>query len=247
MSYFGITDNNLEASEGDISGESNVFVFGHNDDVDMAEEDITSVGGDYPFWQSAVAIDLVSADANDTISGSGARTVLVTGLDSSLLVVSESINLNGTSTVTTTQTFLRVNDIRVTAVGTYGVGNTGVITISLTGSTTIATITAEDSVAFQGVYTIPSGKRGYLKQVLVTAESSKTFDVFLHVRENADDTSAPMSPHIIVTRFEGILSEFATKVPDVPIAGKADVWFAALAGANNTKMSSQFHLRLVDD
>lgn len=58
-----------------------------------------------------------STNANDTAAGTGARTVLITGLDENYNDVTESIILNGLTGVNTTKQFIRVFKVRVTTAG----------------------------------------------------------------------------------------------------------------------------------
>lgn len=115
----------------------------------------------YPWttWDSyagtGTTLDLVSSNAGDT------QTVLITGLDENFAVLTESVTLTGTTPVTTTGTFMRINDMTITA----GAVNAGNITVEPTGSATVVDIIAAGFGTTQNAqYTIPAGYTGYIMQ-----------------------------------------------------------------------------------
>jgi hypothetical protein len=132
-------------------------VLGVNTDVDgaSASEDIWDDGGNYPFPTSANATTLVSSSANDTVAGTGARIVRVYGLDADYNSIIQDVELNGTSAVTLTTPLIRVQGLRVIAVGS-GATNAGDIDIKHT-STVIGTISTGLISSRMGVFTVPAG------------------------------------------------------------------------------------------
>ena len=135
-----------------------VHQFGFNRDVGTSYETIVNNGGGiYTFPASAVQMSLVSTSASDTMS------VQISGLDASRNRITETITLTGTTAVTTTQSFLRINDARITSGS-----NVGDITISNAG-TTYAYIEAGYGVHQAAIYSVPSGFSLYVTQVSVTS------------------------------------------------------------------------------
>jgi hypothetical protein len=62
---------------------------------------ITPVG-DLSYAAAALQMTVSSSSASDTSAGTGARTVLITGLNANYAVISESVTMNGQTAVTTT-------------------------------------------------------------------------------------------------------------------------------------------------
>jgi len=88
-----------QTSLGNMSGFSIEIINGFNPlSLRDIEEEIWDVGGSYTFPLSADTLAISSDDENDTSAGTGARTVLVKGLNSSFVEISETITLNGIST-----------------------------------------------------------------------------------------------------------------------------------------------------
>jgi hypothetical protein len=132
------------------------------DALDSAE-DVWLAGGVYTgFLSAGGTVNVVSGDTADTAAGTGARTVRLLGLDANGNRASEDVTLNGTTPVTSTTEFLRLQRAYVLTAGSGGT-NTGVITIDTTvGDTVMATIGAADGQTLIAAYTIPAGFDGHI-------------------------------------------------------------------------------------
>ena len=144
---------------GVVPGATRVVLLGHNPDFDFSTqpEDIWEGGGVYPFLAAAATLAVSSASAADTAAGTGARTVLVSGLNSSYNTITETVTLNGTTPVNTVNQFLRVNLFTTVTSGSGGV-NAGDLTLRVTGGGTIQSI-ARAGYGFgrSAIYTVPAG------------------------------------------------------------------------------------------
>lgn len=103
-----------------------------NTDIDSTTtpETLWDVGGTINWTTAAGATTLVSASANDAAAGTGARTVLVTGLDANRDIISETVTLNGVTPVNLTNNFFRVNSMTVVTAGSTGY-NEGALTLQI--------------------------------------------------------------------------------------------------------------------
>lgn len=114
----------------------------------------------YPFPNSASTLDVVSSSAQDSSGGTGASTVRIIGLDASYAEVSETVQLNGVTPVTTAGEFLRVNRVYCVTPGATSTTdlNAGSISISSTAtSDVLAMIYAAHGQTQQMIYTVPGG------------------------------------------------------------------------------------------
>jgi len=135
-----------------------VTALGNNPDVDTGTvpEDIWSGGGLYPFMTAATSLELVSSDANDTSAGTGARTVLISGLDASYVEQSDTVTLNGTTAVDLPRQYFRINQLMVLTAGSTE-SNVGTITLRDDGGgTTRGLIMPTNGISRQAVYTVPA-------------------------------------------------------------------------------------------
>lgn len=167
MAYTGVPIVGWEISKGNVTDYEVFQLHGFNDDIDAAE-DVWNLGGDVTLLTSASLIQVVSASADDTAAGTGAQVVTVEGLNSSYEQISEELILNGTTSVDSTQSFLRLNRAYVSTVGSGGV-NAGSITLRfVTGAVDCGLISAGEGQHGSAVYTIPADKTGYLVWVSVS-------------------------------------------------------------------------------
>lgn len=184
-----MTDPYLEINKGQRGGEEPVVVFGINDDIDTGSvpEDIISQGGMYAGFNAIAAqlLDIVSGNINDTAAGTGARDVLIFGLDENYDEISERVALDGTTPVKTLKSYLRVNFFMVDNVGSLE-RNNGIITATQETSTFLmSNIQPTVGIAHQAVYTVPNKKALVPKSLNVNLNglASETGEDAVEVRE----------------------------------------------------------------
>ena len=144
-----------------------VIIFGHNEDIDSGTlpETLIPWGGLYSFPAAAGTISIVSASANDTSNGTGARTLTIQGLDSNWDIQEVVYTLNGTTPVVTTETWMRVNKVHTTTVGSGGV-NAGTITFTHSNTTALcAQINAGEGCSHACVYSVPNNYSLFLSKL----------------------------------------------------------------------------------
>jgi hypothetical protein len=167
LSFYGNRDWWFKLSAGEIPGHTGVVVRGHNPSQSSASGfvDVTEFG-DITLLAAEETMNVVSTSTSDDGSpaGIGAQTALVSGIDDAGDAVSESVTMNGTTNVLTTQAFKYVNTILVTAVGSSG-WNVGNITATSSSAATVqCEVDATESLSQNGFYTVPKGKTMYAVQ-----------------------------------------------------------------------------------
>ena len=131
-----------------------VNLFGFNQTIGTTYETITHDGGGITqVPASAVLMSLVSSSASDTMG------VYLEGLDADYNQITETVTLTGTTPVTTTQSFLRINAAQIVTGS-----NVGNITIS-NGGTTYSYIAAGFGSAQALIYTVPANSKLYINAV----------------------------------------------------------------------------------
>ena len=160
------TDPNSEIVLGVRQGQSAFLKFGYNDDVDTASEEvIASFGGTFTPLTTASTLILVSSSTADTSAGTGARTIFIEGLNSTREYQFEFLTMNGTSNVTTVNSYLGVNRIVVFSSGT-GQTNAGNISCTATtGGSNQAYIPTGTGVTQQLIYFNPDGVQGQIRGI----------------------------------------------------------------------------------
>ncbi len=144
------------ATLGRISGHTRVACYGHIPNA-AAGSDVWEAGGAYAFQAAAVTLEILSASANDTAAGTGARTFTIQGLDSNFNQISETITMNGVTPVATVNQYRRVNFLTIASAGS-GNTNAGDVTLRVSGAgATQALARAGYGFAKQAIYTVPAG------------------------------------------------------------------------------------------
>ena len=141
---------NIPISNGSVGGYSVRNIFGTTGDaaniVTTEFRTPWELASNYEFPSSASAMSLVSDSASDT-----AVVVLIQGLDADYNQISETQTLTGTTLITTTNSYLRINDLVI--ISGNAVGN-----VSLTvGANVYARILAGTGRDQKTVYTVPAG------------------------------------------------------------------------------------------
>ena len=233
----------LQVSRGQITYHERVCPFGFNTAVTTSET-VWSVGGLYTFPAAATVLTAVSDDADDAAGDTGARTVVIEGLNANYKEIVETVTMNGTSAVTTTQSFLRVNKAFVATAGSSAT-NEGTITIANSGPTTLASIAAGAGIAEQCVYTVPAGKTAYIGSFMLSSYNSTA--------------GAGTAGQIFVRPFGGaFLLATTVRIPGngaftcgaeypSPVTEKSDIDFRALALAGTSNVSAQLQMVVVQN
>lgn len=150
----------MEVAFGLVPGYSAVNKFGHNPlTASTGGIGVWSGLGAYKFYPTvAKTMEILSASGGDTGAGIGARTVYVEGLDNNLDPITEIATMNGTTPVTLTNTYKRMNRAAAVTAGSYET-NIGNISMRIQAATTVgAFIRANDGQTQQAMYTVPHGK-----------------------------------------------------------------------------------------
>lgn len=237
----------LQVSRGQIPGHRNVTVFGFNPDVDSAQVSVWPLPSLITFPATALQMTVSSSSADDTSAGTGARTIVVEGLDANYNEVTETVTMNGQTAVTMTNALLRVN---YAYVATAGSGNSAAGDIHIGTGTVTAGVpaTVYDIIKFDynvtttGSFTIPAGHTAYVSQGLFStgqAGGSNSVQGRLLTRgiDNIRRTAA------ITTINNGVANyvfEYPLAVPE-----KTTVEATAIGSSSNNACSSMFILLLV--
>lgn len=239
----------LQVSRGQIQGHRNVTIFGFNPDVDTTQVTVWPLPTQVPFPSAALQMTVSSTSANDTSAGTGARTIVVQGLDANYNEITETVTLNGQTAVTMAASFFRVNYAYVATAGSGG-GAAGDIYIGTGVVTAGVPATAYDIIKFDynntttGSYTIPAGYKGYLSQGLFSAgQTAGSSPVQGRLLTNGPDgihhTAAVTTVNNGVANY---VFEYPLEIPE-----KTTIEATAIGTNNNNSVSSMFILLLVKE
>jgi hypothetical protein len=165
------TDFHYEVALGRRQGYTLWNKFGYNADIDSgATETYWSVGGTFTRIASAETLDIVSTSTDDDGSpaGTGANSIVVYGVDENWEEQIEIVTLNGTTAVTTTNSWLGVNRMSIYLAGSQK-KNVGTITATATTElTTQAQIPAGLGTTQHAFFFVPAGHTVLMDWLYIT-------------------------------------------------------------------------------
>jgi len=245
----------LEIQRGNVAGHAIEHVFSHNPSAGTTAVDIWKGTGNLTFLQVPVTIEAISTSADDDAVGIGTRVITVHGLDENWNVIQEDITMNGiTATLPTTKSFIRVRKAEVKDTGTYGVSNSGIITIRVSGAgSTLGEIGTDNGLqlgsTFNSHYSVPAGKTAYILEYEVITAANKIGSVHFIKRERADVTTAPFGPVITKSIEDGLAGPngHSPVSPEDGIPEKSDVWFKGLFVSGTGEITVNYEMLLIDN
>lgn len=237
----------LQVSRGQIMGHRAVTIFGYNPDVDTSEETIWTGGGIITHPAAAGVLKVSSGSTNDAAAGTGARTIVINGLDANYNEISETVTLNGQTPINTIKEYLRVQNLYVatagsglTAAGIIYVG-TGVVTSGIP-DTIYNQIAVGDNASLTAHYTIPAGYTGYftygnIGSGQLTGSHQITGRLLTSGATDIRRTAA-------IVAFGSGVQNFNFSEP-LEIPEKTDVEASAVSSAGNTQVSATIQIVLI--
>lgn len=245
------TDFTAEVALGKREGYSSWNMFGSNSDVDTGtEEIIASFGGAFnQKLASAKTLDVSSSSANDTnSSGTGARQIKIYGVDANWDQIEETVNLNGVSTVTTSNTFFGVNRVQVILSGT-GLTNEGVVTLAATTSgNTMGEIPAGKGVTQQCLFYVPRACTFLVNWLHINGIKPSGSDPKVNFYLKSHNTTTNTTEQHFHDGFDTAeRSVFSDYLPEpIVFEEKEIVWMSADTDANNTEFRGRFSGKLYE-
>jgi hypothetical protein len=237
----------LQVARGQIQGHRNVTVFGFNPDVDTSQVSVWPLPSLITFPAAALQMTVSSTSANDTAAGTGARTVVVQGVDANYNEVTETVTLNGQTAVTMSASLLRVNYAYVATAGS-GDSAAGDIYIGTGTVTAGVPATTYDIIKFDynntttGSYTVPANYTAYVSQGLFSSGQTGGSNqvqgrLLTRGTNNIRMTAALTSLNNGVANY---VFEYPLAVPE-----KTTIEATAVGSSTNNSVSSMFIILLV--
>lgn len=241
MTFKEAIQNGLDVKQmvmgGMISDAYHKRVFALNPAVVGSLASVCLQGGVYANPASASVLTIVSTSVDDDSAGTGARTVVIEGLDANYQEVSETVIMDGTTPVTTTNTFIRVFGMSVDTAGsaTFPAGN---ITAKI-DATIYSQLTAGYNLSYNSNYTVPAGKTAYVIHGGTTSSAATVMSVSFKMTPFG---KAQRNIHTIDFYQRPYDYEFAI---GMPIEAKTDLDVTALGTTTSSKVTATYDLIIV--
>ncbi len=189
-------------------------VYGNSDNVPL-----------YPWPTDAVALEVVSDNIADDIGSTGGRTLLFIGIDDNWDIKSEEIDLDGTTPVALSGTWLRALRAIVRTAGANGT-NVGRITVNVDGGPTdgdiLQIVPAEWGESSDGVISVPNNFVGIPVGIASLLRGNKATiwsDCIFRVREGGGENDEAWR---IRDRLEPFSGDYRPFVPPPLYGEKSD-------------------------
>lgn len=257
--YFQRKDFYVQVALGKIPGYSIVQKFGRNLVVGTTVAPI-AIGGVYQTPLTPTELEVISDDEDDTANGSGARNVVIQGLDANWNLVEEEVATAGlTASLPTTTLFLRIFRLKVTKSGSYAnqtsTSQHGTITVRAgdAGATwgQIDEIATDFGVGQSQIaqYTIPKGYTAVLLSKFTSIDVNQSANIYFFQRPNANVVEEPFEGMRLVQQETGI-KEVYNIIPTLPInvfSEYTDIGFMGKTTAGTASISCSFELLMIDN
>lgn len=256
--YKRVSDFGVDIAKGEVPGHSVIQKFGRNSAVSSTFVPIC-LSGFYRTPTSNTALEVVSTDVDDTFLGAGARTIYYEGLQNSggnLVVVSDVVELNGTTAVALPDSLIRLYRWYVASSGTYASQSAGShqgdITIRESGAGNVWSKIENNGFPRAqsqiGAYTVPSGYTAYVSKISYSVESDKEADILMFKREGVLNTSAPYNAMTLVTEINSATGNYTVEYrTPLKFEEETDFGFLGKLKANTGPMTVDFEIKLIQN
>jgi len=198
----------LQVSRGQIMGHQTLSLFGYQAAVGNTSIPVWENATAYTYPTSASTMTVVSTSTSDDTSAK----ILISGLDANFATISETIALNGTTGVTTVNSYFRINSLLMTSPGTSQTTNVGTITIKQS-SNILAQINAGIGKSQSTVYTVPAGYTFYLDFAEVNTSNSYTSANIVTYKVQAINNNTGIKLTVLQQPFVSIYTANRTSDP----------------------------------
>lgn len=244
------------AAYGSIPGISPISINGNNGGITTTFEPIWPESAAYVPLAAAMSTPYIASSSTDDDGdpvGTGARTVRVTGVNTSYAAFSEDLTMNGQTSVNlTTSNVLFINSITVLTAGS-GFVNAGTIRIG-TGTNTAgvpAVVHAHMAAGFgktqTAMYFVPANKKLLLRNLTANSygvTAAQTIQVV------ADMWTTPVAAKVLQRQYVATLNQAGTSAYSYPgtltVPASTLVIFQALSAASTGPVMFQAEGLLID-
>lgn len=175
----------LSVQLGQVPGITFTNKFGRNAATATGDA-IWSASVAWAFPAAAQTVDFVSSSANDAAAGTGARTLYVTGIDNNYDIVSETVTLNGTTPVATSNSYWNIHRAYVATAGSALTAAGSITGTQTTSATAMAYILVGYNESQSAIYMVPRNYTAYIddpKLTMQTATANLLMDIGLFKKD----------------------------------------------------------------
>ncbi len=233
-----------EVALGNREGSATWNKWGYNDDIDVGTETVWSVGGIFSALTTANTLSIVSSNVNDISGGTGARSIIVYGIDANRDEQTEVVTLNGTTPVVTTSTWLGINRLAIYISGSGGANAGTINATAVTAGTVQGQIPLGLGSSQQAIFFVYADHQMLLDWMLLNVNklsgggSSPRVTIKMLVHSFVSNSRYEVFRHTIDTSVENTV-ELKPSQP-FQVGEKSVITVEATTDTNNTIASVRF-------
>lgn len=229
-------------------GPGEINKYGVNLDIDSGNEAIWAYGGPFNFLDVGIEMDILSDDAEDDISGTGAQKIEVVYYLTDNSRVVQVFSTNGGS-------LPMADDVKIVTrakVIQSGSGGTNAGRISFvdrdTGGIVYQTIEAGEGQTLSAVQICEKGKSGLVKKHYVTyAKAQSPFSDAIMRLFLRQANGATLTKHVAIISANKLVDDYEYPVGGIKMSpGDIIYWQCLTVGAINTPIEARFDIKLQD-
>lgn len=229
-------------AEGDIPNHTALLKFGTRSAIAAGVQSLIWEGtnAQYTYLTSAEQLKVSSSSVQDDPTGTGIFTLTILGLDANYDEISETITMDGTSVVTTVNSYIRIFRAYGATCGT-SLTNVGNITITNNaGTNQLVYIPAGDGQTLMTLWTVPNGKRLFITGISTSTDTNKGAKFSLFTRPLDGGTLYPWRIRYRSYLFSGS-DNFPFMIPfEIPEKTDIEIRFTTPASAGTTSGGATF-------
>lgn len=179
-------------------------------------------------------------DVNDTAAGTGARSILILGINDSGEVAAETIVTAGASqSAQTTGNYWRVFRTDVMDTGVYSGTNTGTIIIENTNGLGLSGILAANGQTGTTLFSIGGANQASLVSVDAFIEGTKSVNITMYQHTAFNKVVSPFGAVRVIGQWQQLPEGTHDLVgrTSIPVAPWSDTWFVATTNTSTSAVS----------
>lgn len=233
----------IEVARGNINNTRSIVIVARNEDVGNTYEDIWDAGGILTLPTAAETWEIVSDDTNDTLLGTGLRTVIIQSLDANYEEQSQIVDMDGTTPVILDDTHLRPR-IMIAVKAGFTEANIGNIILRASGGgATRGLMLPGNGISNSSHFTIPASHTGFALSINFWTPKDQDHNIRL-VNKGSDPDDARFIVGEIDQYQQGTdLPVFAP----IPMTEKRDFKFQAKSSNESSTISMIQEILLIKD
>lgn len=223
--------------------------FARNQTIEQVSQFISTAGGTRTVAQSGDVVRIkAGGDANDDASGTGAREVKISGINSSSLLLDQDILATAgvLASAPTSKSFIRVIEATVSNSGTYQQNNEGQMVIEDGGGNAdVISIEPGNGSSQFGAFSTPKDFVALIANINFYVDTVQSVQIEAFISEDFLNTVSPFIAKRMLGSWPGVAGDFPVRAAVYVMPPLSDFWFEAAGKTGMNAISASWDVYLV--